>query len=63
MINKIPYTEGWNSAHVAYTGGNPYRIGSPQHSDWRQGRSDGQAALGIKPVDWAALRAQQEGGE
>jgi hypothetical protein len=40
-----------------------YHLSVNDGSDWQQGRSDRQAALGIKPVDWAALRAQQEGGE
>jgi hypothetical protein len=60
MLNKIPYIEGYNSAHALYTGGNPYRIGAPQYADWQKGRADGQAALGIKPVDFAAMRADFE---
>lgn len=53
----IAYIEGRNSAATAYTGGNPYRVNTPPHADWQRGRADGQAALGLKPVDWAAERA------
>lgn len=53
----IAYIEGRNSAATAYTGGNPYRIDTPAYADWQRGRTDGQAALGLKPVDWAAERA------
>lgn len=54
----IAYIEGYNSAATAYTGGNPYRVETPGHAEWQRGREEGQAALGIKPVDWAALRAE-----
>lgn len=49
----IAYIEGRNSAATAYTGGNPYRIDTPAHADWQRGRAEGQAALGLKPVDWS----------
>ena len=53
----IAYIEGRNSAATAYTGGNPYRVDTQGHADWQRGRADGQEALGLKPVDWAAERA------
>ena len=58
MTNTLAYIEGRNSAHALYTGGNPYRMDTQQRADWQRGRADGQAALGLKPVDWAALRAE-----
>ena len=53
----IAYIEGRNSAATAYTGGNPYRVDTQGHADWQRGREEGQAALGLKPIDWAAERA------
>ena len=45
--NSIFYIEGWNSAHYAWTGGNPY-YGRKGEAEWSQGRLDAQLAWGIR---------------
>jgi hypothetical protein len=54
MTRTIAYIEGCNSAYNAYTGGNPYRPDTQQHTEWEQGRADKQAALGLKPFVYFA---------
>ena len=53
----MAYIEGVNSAHIAYTGGNPYHIGTDSHDDWQRGRNDGQARARLIDTAPETLRA------